>query len=114
MFLDGHLGFKRDTGGLLIEVKTLDGSRSDERRQCEKVLGQLKGYTFFNVPDTVKNPKLVELVAYSEAPSPDAVKFMQDNSIYSAWSDDDHWLTVDPAGNFASLSPDDLFSSADA
>lgn len=107
------LGFKQGTGGLLIEVKTLDGSRSDERRQFEKALGQLKGYTFFNVPEPLKSPKLVELVAYSEAPTPDAVQFMRSNSIYSAWPDNDHWLTVDRAGNLASLSPDDLFSSPD-
>jgi hypothetical protein len=102
------LGHKAGAGSLLVEVKTLDGTRSDERHQSEKALGQLRGYRFFNVPAAMKAPKIVEIVAYTAVPSSDAIHFMRDNTVCSAWPDKGVWHASDLAGNIANFSPDDL------
>lgn len=104
------LGAKSGLGSLLIEVKTLDGTRSDERRQSEKALGQIKGYSHYNVPTALKEPKLIEVVAYGGIPSKPTVDFMRANSIRSVWLEEDHWLTADGTGNTVNLSPSFLLS----
>lgn len=103
------LGHKQARGSLLIEVKTLDGSLSDERRQSEKALGQLKGYNHFNVPQNMKAPTLIEMVAFSDAPTSSAIGFMRANNVHSAWLSGDQWLAADLDGNTVKLSPDGLF-----
>lgn len=103
------LGIKSDIGSLLVEVKTLDGSRADERRQSEKALGQIKGYSHYNVPTALKETRLIEIVAYGSEPSKPTVDFMRINSIRSVWLSEDHWLTADDGGNTVNLSPTALF-----
>lgn len=103
------LGFRAGIGGILIEVKTLDGTRSDERRQAEKALGQLKGYGFFSVPADMKIPKLVDVVAYS-APPADTVPFMAASKICSAWREGNQWVVADLEGNISNFSPDALLA----
>ncbi|WP_333899944.1 hypothetical protein [Agrobacterium pusense] len=104
------LGVRNGLGSLLIEVKTLDGTRSDERKQSEKALGQIKGYAYYNVPAAMKAPKLIEIVAYGDVPSKPTIDFMRANSIRSVWLEDDHWLTADDTGNTVNLSPGLLLS----
>lgn len=103
------LGFRDGNGGILVEVKTLDGTRSDERRQAEKALGQLRGYGFFSVPAAMKAPKLVDVVAYS-APPADSVPFMAANDVCSAWRDGDQWVVADLQGTISKFSPDALLA----
>ena len=103
-------GFKAAVGAILIEMKTLDGSRPDERSQCERALGQLRGYNYFNIPAENKDPKIIEIAAYSGRPSADIIDFMRSNKIYSAWPQDDQWLAADLGGNIANFSPDDLLA----
>jgi hypothetical protein len=105
------LGFKATTGAILIEMKTLDGSPSDERSQSEKALGQLRGYSFFNVPADKKAPKLVEIAAYSERPSAAMIDFMRNNAVCSAWPQEDQWLSSDLGGNIENFAPDDLLAN---
>jgi hypothetical protein len=102
------LGFKTSTGGVLVEVKTLDGSSPDERRQSAKALGQLRGYRFFNVHPQLKLPRLAEVVAYSHPPSSDTREFLKDNSVCTAWPDNDQWFAADLSGNIANFCPDGL------
>jgi hypothetical protein len=104
------LGFKKKTGALLIEMKTLDGTRADERRQSERALGQLSGYRFFNVQEKMKIPKLQEIVAYTAKPNDDTVHFMRDNAVCSVWPTGADWMSADLEGNIAKLSPDDLLA----
>jgi hypothetical protein len=105
------LGFKKKTGALLIEMKTLDGTRADERRQSERALGQLFGYRFFNVQEKMKIPKLQEIVAYTAKPNDDTVHFMRDNAVCSVWPTGADWMSADLEGNIAKLSPDDLLAN---
>jgi hypothetical protein len=104
------LGFKKKTGALLIEMKTLDGTRADERRQSERALGQLFGYRFFNVQEKMKIPKLQEIVAYTAKPNDDTVHFMRDNAVCSVWPIGADWMSADLEGNIAKLSPDGLLA----
>jgi hypothetical protein len=104
------LGHRVGDGSLLVEVKTLDGTRSDERRQSEKALGQIRGYRYFSLPPAMKQPRLIELVAYSAPPSTTAIGFLRDNNVECAWPVNNQWLAIDGSGNANAFSPDALFA----
>jgi hypothetical protein len=103
------LAHRDQIGGILAEVKTLDGSKADERRQSEKALGQLRGYAYYSVQPQLKTPKLREVAAYSAPPS-DSVPFMAANDVYSAWRDNGQWKVADFQGNISNLLPDALLA----
>lgn len=103
------LAHRDQIGGIIVEVKTLDGSKADERRQSEKALGQLRGYTYYSVQPQLKVPKLLEVAAYSARPS-DSVPFMAANDVYSAWRDDGEWVVANLQGNISNFSPDALLA----
>lgn len=103
------LAHRDQVGGILVEVKTLDGSKADERRQSEKALGQLRGYAYYSVPSQLKEPKLLEIAAYS-APPADSVPFMAANNVYSAWRDNGQWKVADLQGNISNFLPDTLLA----
>ena len=105
------LGYEEKTGALLIEVKTLDGTPADEHRQSVKALGQLKSYGYFHVPEAMKKPAIVEVVAYNQTPSVPMMQFMKAHSVTSAWSNDDHWFTSDGDGSTIKLTPSSLLVS---
>lgn len=104
------LGYKRRTGGILLEVKTLDGTRADERRQSERALGQVKGYLHFSVPSRMKAPKLIEVVGFSNSPSETTVAFLRENAVCCCWKNKDEWLVSDLVGKVAKFSPNALLS----
>jgi hypothetical protein len=106
------LGYKNRKGGILAEVKTLDGSRPDERRQAEKALGQLKGYKYFNVVDNLQRPRLIEVAAFSDKPDKSTIDFMKENGVQPAWLQESQWLTTDRSGNGTNLLPDALFPAS--
>ena len=106
------LGHKAGTGSLLIEVKTLDGTTTDEHRQSVKALGQLKFYNHFHVPGELKKPNMAEVAAYNQTPSVSMVQFMNTNQIISVWSNEDYWFTVDMTGSTVKLSPLSLLDSS--
>lgn len=102
------LAYHSNKGGLLIEVKSLDGSRPDERRQSEKALGQLKGYRYYNVPNSFQIPQFIEVVAFSEKPDKKTIDFMRANKIVSIWLCNGEWLTFNQEENTVNFSPDEL------
>jgi hypothetical protein len=104
------LGYKGGTGGILLEVKTLDGTRSDERRQSEKALGQLRGYRYFSVLPKMKAPKLIEIVGFSGPPSKATVAFLRESAVCCCWQHNDQWLASDLAGKVTNFSPNALLS----
>ena len=97
---------------MLIEVKTLDGTTTDEHRQSVKALGQLKFYNHFHVPGELKKPNMAEVAAYNQTPSVSMVQFMNTNQIISVWSNEDYWFTVDMTGSTVKLSPLSLLDSS--
>lgn len=103
------LGVKEETGSILSEIKTLDGSKPDERKQSIKALGQLRGYEFFNVSAEKKIPKLSEVIAFDAVPSVETIGFANHNAIKVAWFENNHWATTDLSGNTVKLEPDSLF-----
>jgi hypothetical protein len=104
------LGYKGGIGGILLEVKTLDGTRGDERRQSEKALGQLKAYRYFSVPPKLKAPKLIELVGFSGLPSKATLAFLRESAVCCCWQNNDQWLASDLAGKVSNFSPNALLS----
>jgi len=103
------LGFKPNTGGLLGEIKTLDGSISDELRQSEKALGQLKAYSYYDIPDNLKAPGYVEIAFFSERPTDDTIGFLRHCHVKTAWLENGHWFTTDLSGNIVNFLPDSVF-----
>ncbi|WP_171178425.1 hypothetical protein [Ruegeria sp. HKCCA4633] len=70
---------------LLVEVKTLDGSPSDERRQSEKALGQIKGYAHFDLPAEVNPSDAVQIVLFSQKPREATLAFLVANETVPMW-----------------------------
>ncbi len=102
------LAFNESRGAILTEVKTLDGSPSDERRQAALALGQLKGYRFFNIPPAATHERMVLLAAFTQKPSEQTIKFLHSNQIVVTWLEGARWYVQTPAGS-GPLSPDALF-----
>lgn len=105
------LGFKSGTGSILAEIKTLDGTAKDERRQSIKALGQIKSYSYFNVENAMKAPRIVETVAYDQTPNPSTISFMKENEVKSIWLNEDQWFTADASGVTAIFSADSFVTS---
>ncbi len=78
---------------ILIEAKTLDGSPSDERRQAEKALGQIRGYAHFDIPNDVDASDLRQIVLFSERPSEEIATFLTTNDVEVVWPEDGTWKT---------------------
>ncbi len=88
----------KDGSALLIEVKTLDGSPSDERRQAERALGQVKGYRHFDLPEELDARKVTELIAFSQKPTDEMRGFLNATGALVVWPAEDDswwWSTVD-------------------
>ena len=91
------LGYRPGVGSVLIEMKTLDGSLIDERKQSERALGQIKGYAHFNVPSSRKAPKLAQVVAFTKPPTKITIDFLQANGLHSAWQTPAQWVVSSAA-----------------
>lgn len=94
---------------LLVEVKTLDGSRADERRQAERALGQVKGYLFFVVCDTHREHEIVELVAFTLRPADATVGFLRSLGVRTIWLENEEWMTLNEQGRSVAFEPMALF-----
>ena len=92
-----------DEIALLIEVKTLDGGPSDERRQAEKALGQLKAYSHFDLPEDVDQVR--EMAVFSHCPSEQTRAFLRNNGITVVWSTEDDFVLADN-GDLVAFDPD--------
>ncbi len=94
----------RDGHALLVEGKTLDGSPSDERRQAEKALGQIRGYRHFDMPDDA--PGDVELVvAFSQRPTDEMGLFLQAQGMAVVWPEGAAWVTLGLGGDVGPFEP---------
>ena len=89
----------KDDVVVLAEVKTLDGTISDERKQAVRAVGQIKSYAYFDVPEELKEGQLELVVAFSERPTDPILDFLAEQGISTAW--------IETAGNWQ------LFRSAD-
>ena len=74
---------------LLVEVKTLDGSPSDERRQSEKALGQIKGYAHFDLPDGMDRAAVTQVILFSQKPNDSTLQFLLENKVVPIWLTED-------------------------
>lgn len=91
---------------LLIEVKTLDGSPADERRQCERAVGQLAGYSHFDLPGNVRDYPCTKIAGFSRPPSKAALAFLADCGIQPIWRDEDgSWQTSGKNGDLILFEP---------
>lgn len=86
------LGFKPERGSLLMEVKTLDGSARDERRQAERALGQIKGYRYFNYPPAASHRNTRDVVAFTGQPQRNTAAFLIHNDVDVLWRDKADWM----------------------
>lgn len=72
---------------LLAEVKTLDGSPSDERRQVRTAAGQLLYYEFFSMPEelTGEDFAVEKLAVFESQPSAEHVDWLISLGIAPIW-----------------------------
>lgn len=96
---------RRRRVSLLIEAKTLDGSPSDERRQAEKALGQIRGYAHFDIPEDVNATGLRQIVLFSERPSEEMAAFLTGNEIEVVWPEDGVWKALGAGGIVGDFDP---------
>lgn len=99
------LGFNREQGSLLFEVKTLDGSRRDERRQAERALGQVKGYRYFNYPPAAFHENTRDVVAFTEKPQPNTADFLIRNEVDVLWRERVDWVAKTGTGRIFRFNP---------
>lgn len=91
---------------LLVEVKTLDGSPADERRQCERAVGQLAGYSHFDMPADVREFPSTKLAGFSRPPSKAALSFLASCGIRPIWLDSHgDWQTLAENGDLILFEP---------
>ena len=76
---------RKDDFVVLAEVKTLDGTVSDERKQAVRALGQIRSYAYFNVPEDFKGGQMELVVAFSEKPTEPILDFLAEQGISTAW-----------------------------
>jgi hypothetical protein len=89
---------------LLIEVKTLDGSPSDERQQAARALGQLSAYAYFNIPKKLKKGELQLVAAFTQRPMQATIDFLKHNDIHVIWLEEGEWVD----GDSSPFTPADL------
>ncbi|MEI4481175.1 MULTISPECIES: hypothetical protein [unclassified Phyllobacterium] len=95
---------QRKKHSILVEMKTLDGSPSDERKQAERALGQIQAYRHFDLPED-KKKNLILIVAFSQKPITEICNFLNIQGVFAAYpSHADEWILVDPAGKETQLS----------
>ncbi|WP_261544435.1 hypothetical protein [Burkholderia multivorans] len=99
-----------DMRSLLCEVKTLDGSLTDERQQAIRALGQLKGYRFFNLPKNLIGKLSVDVIAFDSRPRPHTIEFLAQSDVTTIWLFDGGWWIIDQDGNELNFDPVALLS----
>lgn len=86
------LAIKNGVKPILVEVKTLDGSASDERNQAQRALAQLKSYLFFDAPEDIANSNPSLVAAFAGTPSKSITEFLKANGIISIWLSNGKWI----------------------
>lgn len=99
------LGFKPEQGSLLVEVKTLDGSARDERKQAERALGQVKGYRYFNYPSVAFHRNTRDVVAFTDQPQRNTTDFLIHNRVDVLWRDKADWMAQTTKGRTFRFQP---------
>ena len=99
------LGFNPEQGSLLMEVKTLDGSPRDERRQAERALGQVKGYHFFNYPPVAFHENTRDIVAFTGQPQEKTTDFLIHNRVDVLWRERVDWIVKTGKGTTFRFNP---------
>lgn len=89
---------------ILFEIKTLDGSPSDERRQGEKALGQVMGYRHFDLPAEVGEKSVYLSIVFSQKPSEAMLRFLSKNGVIPVWlGSGEEFIAIDGTGNMLGL-----------
>lgn len=87
------------SGVLLAEMKTLDGTLEDERRQVRYAVGQLLYYEGLCLPDEFADKPLAKAAVFDKQPSPEHTRWMEGLKIAVVWQDDDGRFTSTPESN---------------
>jgi len=75
--------------GLLIEVKTLDGTEKDEVLRAREALAQLLYYESFVTRPLVKKRAVRKIACFESKVSEDHIAWLQSSNIYVVWSAED-------------------------
>ena len=80
---------------LLAEIKTLDGSQSDEMHQARNAAGQLLYYAFFSMPEelTGREVNVEKLAVFGSRPSDEHIDWLMSLDIVPVWVAGDGFST---------------------
>lgn len=90
------LAVKKDDKALLFEIKTLDGSMPDEKKQVQKAFSQLYYYEEFFVKEKINNA-IQKIVVFESIISEKHISFFEKNEIKVFWIGDNK-LIMDKHG----------------
>jgi len=74
-----------DDSGLLVEVKTLDGTEPDERIRVREALAQLLYYESFVTPAVAEGRAVVKVACFESKVSDDHISWLQKSDIQVIW-----------------------------
>ena len=96
-------GLLTSPGVLLAEMKTLDGTQEDERRQVRAAVGQLFYYERYDegvfLPPEYKGLDLVKVAVFDKQPSPIHTRWVEGLKIAVVWQDNDGRFASTPESN---------------
>lgn len=82
----------RDRVALLIEVKTLDGSASDERDRVRDALAQVLYYEAFVTEPLTQGAEIAKIACFEHQPSNEHISWLNGQSIETIWNNDGHFV----------------------
>ena len=74
---------------LLAEMKTLDGTPEDERRQVRAAVGQLLYYEGLCLPDELKGQPVARVAVFDKQPTPKHASWMESLNVMVVWQDEE-------------------------
>lgn len=73
----------------LAEMKTLDGSRVDEKAQVQQAFAQLEYYRHFDLPENINKHQTILIAVFDREISQGHQDFLESKNIYASWKTGD-------------------------
>jgi hypothetical protein len=70
---------------LLAEMKTLDGSRTDEKAQVQQAFAQLEYYRYFDLPENINRQQTTLIAVFDREISQGHQEFLESKNIFASW-----------------------------
>jgi hypothetical protein len=89
-----------ESAGVLVEVKTLDGSQPDERERVRDALGQLLYYEGFLTAAVAGGAAILKIACFEQRISDAHRAWLNDHRVAVVWKENDEFVGDDLASDF--------------